>query len=139
MIRSDQWPKLLVSFIESHRVRPFCWGENDCCLFAADWIREATGRDIASDYRGKYSSALSASRILADEGGVVGVFRKAAEREGMVVVAPSMVQRGDIIALNSDREPLLGVCIGSFGAFVTERGLRFVQVQGNRETVCWRF
>lgn len=139
MTRSDQWPKLLASFIEARRGRPFAWGENDCCLFAADWIREATGRDIACDYRGKYHSALSAARILQNEGGVLGVFRKAAERERMIVVTPSHAQRGDIVARDSEDGPLLGVCIGALGAFVTERGLRFVQVQGERDIVCWRF
>lgn len=139
MKRFDHWPNRLASFIESRRARPFCWGHHDCCLFAADWILEATGKDIASDYRGKYDSALSAARILENEGGVLAVFRKAAEREGMIVVSPSLAQRGDILSRDSENGHLLGVCIGSFGAFVTEQGLRFLQIESHDEMVCWRF
>jgi hypothetical protein len=123
---------LLTRFIEDRRRTPFAWGSNDCCLFAADWVLAATGRDIASDYRGRYSSALSALRFVKDGGGVEAML----ERAGGQSVHPSLARRGDVIARDVGSGTGLGVCIGALAAFVAEDGLRFVDfAQGS----CWRF
>lgn len=34
---------------------PFRWGETDCCLVVADWVKRVTGREVAADLRQTYS------------------------------------------------------------------------------------
>lgn len=57
---------------------PWEWGAQDCCTFAADWVREQTGRDPMADLRGRYGSAGEADRLIAAAGGLVVLFRRAA-------------------------------------------------------------
>lgn len=42
----------------------FDWGTFDCCTFAFDWVQLITGVDPMQQFRGKYSTALTASRAL---------------------------------------------------------------------------
>ena len=48
----------------------FAWGENDCCLFAANSILAITGTDIADDFRGKYTDEASAFELIGIVTGV---------------------------------------------------------------------
>ncbi len=123
---------LLARFIEERRRMPFAWGSNDCCLFAADWVLTATGRDIAADYRGRYSTALPALRFVEAGGGVEAMI----ERAGAAPVHPSLARRGDVIARDVGNGIGLGVCVGAMAAFVAEDGLRFVDFSSGS---CWRF
>ncbi len=59
----------LAAFLRAGGARPFAWGVQDCCLWAADWVRLATGRDPAAGWRDHYRSALGAARIVARRGG----------------------------------------------------------------------
>jgi hypothetical protein len=64
MKRFDTWPERLAAFIEARRMMPFCWGKNDCALFACDAALEMTGVDLAADFRGKYHDAVGARLIM---------------------------------------------------------------------------
>jgi len=125
-------PALLSRFIEERRRMPFAWGSNDCCLFAADWVLAATGRGVAADYRGRYTTALPAMRFVELGGGVEAMI----ERAGGQVVHPTMARRGDVIARDVGNGIGLGVCVGSLAAFVAENGLHFVDFP---HSSCWRF
>lgn len=111
---------------------PFAWGVNDCCLFAADWVLAATGRDIAADYRGRYTTALPAMRFVELGGGVEAMI----ERAGGQVVHPAMARRGDVIARDVGNGIGLGVCVGSLAAFVGKDGVLFLDLTN---VSCWRF
>lgn len=133
MRRHDNWPTLLVAFIEERRHAPFEWGSNDCCLFAADWIRRACGVDFAEDLRGTYGSALSASRVLRTHG---GVFDLAAVRAGLEQKPVALVQRGDLLGFEVPGGVALGICLGSVGALVGASGLEFPEI--NRACAAWK-
>lgn len=122
MTRHDNWPKLLASFVEERRSVPFAWGKNDCCLFAADWINRACGVDLAADLRGRYSSALAATRILAGLGGVLQVAEKLGSLRPIKI---STTQRGDVVAFAMQGGHALGVCLGDVCALVGKSGLVF--------------
>lgn len=49
------------------------WGASDCCAFAGEWIRRATGRDPFGRYRGRYASPLAAQRLIKRSGGFVPI------------------------------------------------------------------
>ena len=133
MRRHDNWPTLLVAFIEERRHAPFAWGSNDCCLFAADWIRRACGVDFAGGLRGTYASALSAARVLRNQG---GVFDLAALRAGLERKPVELVQRGDVVGFEVPGGVALGVCLGSVGAVVGATGLQFPEM--NRACAAWK-
>lgn len=59
----------LAAFLRAGGARPFAWGVQDCCLWAADWVLAATGRDPAAGWRGRYLTALGAARLVTRRGG----------------------------------------------------------------------
>ena len=105
MTRVEGWEKSLNDCIEAALVRPFCWGENDCCLFAADAIRALTGRDPAGDYRRRYASAAQAAKLLQRLGGIEAIPGTA----GFEEVAVAFARRGDVVLAENDGNLLLGV------------------------------
>jgi len=61
----------LSDYLDAAMARPWAWGSMDCCHFAGDWIRAATGRDPLAPYRGRYDSAAGAARLVARRGGLL--------------------------------------------------------------------
>ena len=93
---------------------PFAWGNNDCCLYAADGIKAQTGIDIADDFRGKYTDKVSAFRLIHSVTGGTTVADAAAycaNKHGLKELAyPKMAQRGDLVVFhNADGELVAGV------------------------------
>lgn len=117
---------------------PFEWGKNDCCLFAADWVERCTGIDPAAELRGKYSSALSAGRLLEEMGGVRGIIRAIGEPIGMKRIDGTHDQRGDLVVADTGNGESIGICIGSHAAFVGSSGLLFAPFDFTKAVHCWR-
>ena len=119
MIRSiPNWPTLLHQFLAERMKMPFAWGKNDCCLFACDAVFEMTGFDLAIDFRGKYDSALSAVRTMAefvgdtsvDSAHLVGaVAARIATQHEIKEIPVTMAQRGDVVLLLASRGESLGI------------------------------
>lgn len=130
--RRDNWPDLLAQFIEQRRDQPFAWAQNDCCIFAADWVELCTGVDYAQPWRGRYSSGLGAVRFLDEAGGVEALV----EALGLQRVTPQQAGRGDIVTQEAGRGITLGICLGDRTAFVAKSGLVFGPIT-NVETA-WR-
>lgn len=117
-MRCSNWPSKLAAFIEGRRFVPFAWSTNDCCTFAADWILILTGVDHAAEYRGTYSSALGAGRILAERGGLEAI----AAAAGYTAIPPAFASRGDLVLFDMPDGPTLGVCAGKHSVFAGEAG-----------------
>lgn len=118
------------------------WGVQDCWLFPADWVLRRTGRDPAARYRGQYSTAAAAWRLVWRAGGPVpfadglmaeaGWVSSASPRRGQVGLLAAVMET------NGVRRPCLigGVCLGGgWWASRTEDGLLIGQAQARR---CWR-
>lgn len=85
------------------------WGDDDCTLFAANWIRLRTGRDPAKAWRGTYHTRNAAHKALRRQGGLLSVataemlaagFAETTEpKDGDVgiVVVPIGVKRGQAV------------------------------------------
>lgn len=138
MKRRDDWPTLLSAFIESRRNRPFVWGQNDCCLFVADWIEQATGVDCAASLRGTYSSGLGAQRILEDHGGIFGTVKHFVEPMGFVSTDYRFTTRGDIVVQDCGNGDAMGIVVGSMAAFVGKEGLQFAKLNTTAAAQFWR-
>lgn len=59
----------LQAYLTTHLNTPFEWGSNDCVLFAAGWVQQATGRDPL-DGVPKWRSMREALRTLKNMGGM---------------------------------------------------------------------
>lgn len=118
------WPEALAAQVDAARRRPFAWGTHDCALWAADVVWAMTGRDLAGDWRGTYSTRRSAYARLAKMGGLEAVADAA--------LGPSFVpvwaQRGDVVSVATPRGIALGVCLGVHAAFPGPSGLTFVEM-----------
>lgn len=138
-MKADNWRRLLVDYIESRRERPFIWGQNDCCLFVADWALIATGFDPAQSYRGVYDSAMQAHRIASEHGGVGGLVAHCLAGIGAQQIDAAHVTAGDIIIRDSVLGDCAGIVIGQKAAFVGEYGLTFADIHDDKCADFWRF
>ena len=132
ILRKENWPDLLSAYVEQRRNKPFAWGSDDCCLFAADWVQACTGTDYASAWRGRYTGRLGAARFLEEAGGLGTLV----DSLGLVRVLPLQASRGDVVAQDNGRGLALGICIGSGAAFAAETGLVFASMQNIK--TAWR-
>ena len=82
------------SFLQRASARPWCWGEHDCTLFAADWIMEQRGRDPAAGWRRTYSTVLGCERALSRAGGLEHVWNEALN--GIAIAPTNAVRVGDV-------------------------------------------
>lgn len=83
----------LARYLRTATGRRFAWGEHDCALFVADWVRQATGHDAAGAHRGAYRGRQAAAEILG-RGGLPAFFRRAAAAAGLV--RTRLPARGDV-------------------------------------------
>lgn len=103
---------LLQSYLRHAAEKPFLWGECDCCLFAADWIKWQFDVDIAADLRGDYCSEAGAQTVLRKEGGFLCLAQARLTKAGFKRVQTPA--RGDI--------GLVETAYGDVAAIMTEKG-----------------
>ena len=137
--RLNGWEGKLALF--EKRQETFDWGVCDCTLFVCDWIESATGVDLASEARGRYSTSLGAIRAVKKYCGGDLVDR-ASLYFGTPQTNMNFAQRGDLVLLPNevDNLPLFGVVCSSGREIVTissdqgvvktpiENGLKFWRV-----------
>jgi hypothetical protein len=120
-VRVDLWESKLAEYLEN--VGPFEWGQNDCCLFAANAVEVITGTDPAKKYRG-YKTKLGAAKKLKDLG-IEGAWSK----EFGDPINPKLCKRGDVVLFQNGQEQSIGVCMGTKFAAIAEEGLIMLDMQ----------
>ena len=105
LTRLPDWQKRLSDLIVSRMQKPFVWGSNDCCLFAADAVLAVTGVDLARDERGRYGDRAGSQSVLKGVGGLFGAAGRAGTR-----IDPSRAIEGDV-GLVRVGKPVLAVRI----------------------------
>lgn len=137
--RPEDWPARLSAYLDERRNVPFAWGSNDCCLFAANWLRVCHGVDLARPWRGKYKSEASALKVLKAAGGVRGVVDGLLPR-----VKLAFANRGDVVAYRDPNRngpawavTSLGVLDGRHALFATPTGLAAIP-RDNLMKTAWR-
>jgi hypothetical protein len=116
MPKKQNWATLLANTITAAKERPFSWGSNDCCLFAADCALVQTGVDPALLWRGKYKTKLGATRLISRAGGLVNILDSHYKR-----VNPKHASRGDLVLFDGPNGETVGVFFSGVWA-VTEIG-----------------
>jgi hypothetical protein len=107
-MRYENWPERLCNIVMQSYNKPFVWGEQDCCFFAAKVVKELTGDDHFAPFAGTYSNASEALRVLKEHDGVRGIASAALGAE----IKPLLAQRGDIVLIEGLHGDTLAVCIG---------------------------
>jgi hypothetical protein len=147
MMTTRQRGVLLAEFIEVRRARPFAWGDHDCCLMAADWVAQVSGRIHGATLRGRYSDAAGALRLAQE------VFGQTERPDlfgaelwpawtGLVEIPARHAMRGDLVSIlapiEGEADPLvaLAICVGAEAAAAGLEGLRFVRMPAWRRA--WR-
>ena len=126
ILKRQNWEVLLAK--ELRKPRLFEWGKDDCCLFVGDAIKAMTGLDLASTFRGQYSSALGAYKILKKQGykDVADLAEKMAARLGLKKVDINFAKTGDIVSTEIDNQISLGIVQRDHAIFVSSAGYVFV-------------
>lgn len=120
-MRCKGWELVLIRFVESRHNTPFVWGQHDCCLFAADAVQAITGIDHAEPFRGKYSTAAGAARMLAQYHGIIGYCNSVLGS----CLPVTMARRGDAVAIETQSGTALGICLGVHSVFAAPDGLSY--------------
>ena len=69
LVRMDGWRGRFDAACDGLRAKPFNWGDHDCLVGLVGSLAEAlTGADIVSPWRGRYTSAVGALRVLRNDG-----------------------------------------------------------------------
>lgn len=133
-MRREDWTRQLWATIDEATARPFAWGDQDCCLFAARCVDAMTGSEYERELRTLYHDKASALRFIVTEGGI--------EPAVTVRFGPPVkwwhAMRGDLCLVPTpDGLGSLGVCVGPTIACVNEdQGVTFVSI--DQATACWR-
>jgi hypothetical protein len=75
-------------YIASHLAKPFAWGQHDCVLFVAGWLKLSTGVDHLAGIK-PWSTEAGAMRMVARRGG----FEKILDGR-LTKIAPAMATDG---------------------------------------------
>lgn len=131
MARREDWPARLARYVDAHRDTPFGWGRFDCVLFAAGWVREATGADPVAGL--EWTDMRSALRVIESMGGL----QAAVESRLGSPISAAIAWRGDVILHEITERPGMGVCVGAdFAAPSEDGGLMFIPMSAAR--TAWR-
>ena len=88
---------LLIAYASEAGARPFRAGRHDCALFAAGWVKLATGRDLARGWRSTYRNLKRGQQLLEEAGFTDHVAFAAAH---LPEIAPAFAQVGDLAVLD---------------------------------------
>ncbi|MGA0543198.1 DUF6950 family protein [Neotabrizicola sp. VNH66] len=128
------WERILVDAIEAARARAFRWGRHDCATFAFDLRRAiAGGHDVAALWRGRYTTARGAVRVMRRLG---WTSLEAAGRDllGEPLASVHLAQRGDLVL--ADTGLGFGICLGARAAGIAPSGLVLVPISAC--ALAWR-
>jgi hypothetical protein len=116
--RPQAWRARLDALVHARLREPFAWGVHDCCLFAADAVHAQTGDDPAAKWRGTYSDAQGAARLVQKLGGLAAIAGLVGDR-----IPPLTASVGDVGLVHADGRELLAVCMGPNWLCPTAQGL----------------
>lgn len=108
-MRVENWPAALVAVIAAAQLRPFEWGAHDCGTFAAAAETAITGATRFGDALGNYRTARGAARKLRRLG-FASIEDLVAAR--LDEIERNFAQRGDVVAIDTEIGPALGVVTG---------------------------
>lgn len=128
---------LLAAYLDARPKIGFDWRLNNCCTFAAAWVRFATGIDVLAGLP-QTPDARRARRLLARLGGI----RQAWSERLSEAVLPTLARTGDLVLIEAPSEGsgagyVVGICNGT-GVLVLDDAGRHHQVGFEGAVCAWR-
>ena len=111
---------MLIAYAAEAGQRPFRPGRHDCALFAAGWVKIATGQDYARGWRSTYRSLKCGQQLLEEAGFSDHVDFAAAH---LPEIAPAFAQVGDLAVLD---DQAFGITVGEMIYCLKPEGLGLV-------------
>lgn len=124
MHRYSDWPARFAALVGQRIAQPFAWGQHDCVLWAADAVQALTGADFATAYRGTYSTALEAERLVHELGGLSAIVTACLGEP----IPAAYARTGDVGMVVTGGRELLAVCNGAHWLAPAEAGLAVVDL-----------
>ena len=115
-------------------LRPFVWGQADCCACACDAFKAATGIDPMEPLRGRYASGREALREIRAAGGWRAMCDDLAARAGLVAVTGHAPGRLALVRLRHIH--VLGFGVASGWMIRLKDGLAIVPA--GAEVIAWQ-
>lgn len=132
-MRKKDWSEKLVSYLLDNLDTPFQWGTFDCCLFAANAVREMTGKDFAAPFRDKYTTEKGAAKALIKYG--QGDIKSTLNAIFGPLKPRLKAGRGDLVLVETDTGEALGVVASGKIWVATFDGLATIPLE--RALGCW--
>ncbi len=112
--------KRLAKYLAQVARRPFAEGQHDCALFAAGAVAAMTGRDLAEEWRGRYSTTRGGIRVLRKSG-----FEDHIALAASLLAETDAPKPGDLAVVDG---PALGVVQGTHIYVAGPDGLALVPI-----------
>lgn len=125
-------------YLERLAGRRFAFGQHDCLLAVADWVRELTGHDEGAWYRGTYNTDAGWRGIVERAGGVVRLLDDTCARLGLVPTLGDL-RCGDVGAIDLPAGVGLtgAIFVGPRWVSVATTGLASLSVSAARVATAW--
>lgn len=125
----------LFAFYESRQHTAFEWGNSDCALLAADWVKLHLNVDYAAPFRGRYRTELGSKRALKKLG-YTSLADAITASLGEPLQNAKLAQRGDVVLVTTSLGDSVGIVDG-FGVMVQgDKGI--VHVNHSDILYAWR-
>lgn len=106
--------------LDQWRRARFVWGQTDCVMATANYIRDMTGNDPAAPWRGTYDDEAGAIAVYSAFGGVLGLFQHGAALAGLQRLEAPVAGSPVVCAIGG--KEIAGVWLGNRAVFMTLRG-----------------
>lgn len=98
----------------------FVWGQTDCVMATANYVRDLTGKDPAAAWRGTYDDEGGAVALYGAFGGVLGLVSHAAHLSELQSLDAPVA--GSPVVCDLGGKEIAGVWLGDRVAFMSLRG-----------------
>lgn len=127
----------LPPFLAAAAERPFSWGDFDCLMWLAEWVKARRGVDPGAWHRFTYSNAFEAVKLVAKAGGMVAHVESCVAPLGLKRI--DHPKAGDIAVVNSSSGHMGALMLGkASAACLMERGLLYVRTTDWPVLASWR-
>jgi hypothetical protein len=133
-VRKPPLAGLLTDYLRASAGRRFAYGEFDCGLFLADWIKLVRGFDPAAALRGSYHR-LEDVPGMHERGGLLHVLTSLARSSGLHTTRHPRL--GDVALVSIAGGPVVGAIRGERGWMVLGEGGGLSCVRSARMVKAW--
>lgn len=109
----------LANYVAGYGAHAFDWQAANCCHFAAGWVAQQTGADPMAGLAST-PNERAARRVMKALGGTMA--DALTVQLGREPIAPAMARLGDVVLLEHEGRPVVGVCNGINAVSVLDAG-----------------